>query len=406
MGSSRLGTGIAGPIGAVALIVAITFVLAEIAVRAIFPQPEVPGFDRADFTRQSVVGSLLPASLAHASFRYDSAPDGAFSIHGLNLNGFRDEEWAAPTDSGQRIAFVGDSFVEGFLAPADATIPRAFARAMGTSGRQKEVLNLGVGAAGLKEYLQIFRQALPLLRPARVVLVLYANDLLGPQEYEATSQIVRTEEPLRETSKLRLFSVVREVIEHRVVPRRWHSKTIQFLPSVPNPANPWTRQRSALEPLVEPEFAAAMMAGTFNCFNVCEIQIYAQYLPKPVNIRPWLEVLDGLAKANGAQLYLTYVPHAAQTSDYYLPYKRRFCTSGAISLLGEDFQKSARMIETASRGLGLPFLDLTPGIRAEESRGRHLYWNFDEHMRPEGYLFVGEQIALWMKQIDAGRATE
>ena len=47
----------------------------------------------------------------------------------------------------------------------------------------------------------------------------------------------------------------------------------------------------------------------------------------------------------------------------------------------------------ACAALRVPFVDLTPLILREESAGRRLYWDFDNHMRPAGYSFVGRSLA-------------
>jgi hypothetical protein len=38
---------------------------------------------------------------------------------------------------------------------------------------------------------------------------------------------------------------------------------------------------------------------------------------------------------------------------------------------------------------------LTPLLRREEDAGRRLFWDYDNHMRPEGYGFVGAVLADW-----------
>ena len=104
-------------------------VLQELVLRAVFPLPEVLNFDRASYSHiGSVRDPSAPATLGHASVRWVSEPDGFDFVHALNLYGFRDREWRLrKPDGATRVAFFGDSFVEGFSAPAEATLPAAFA---------------------------------------------------------------------------------------------------------------------------------------------------------------------------------------------------------------------------------------------------------------------------------------
>ena len=62
---------------------------------------------------------------------------------------------------------------------------------------------------------------------------------------------------------------------------------------------------------------------------------------------------------------------------------------------GPQFQvQAAHLAEVAAR-LDVPFLDLTPQIRAREAAGEHLYWDYDHHLRPAGYAFVADALYAW-----------
>ena len=115
------------------LTAAFFLVLLEIAVRTVFPLPEALGFDRTRYSHMGFTpGAQTPSSLGHASFTWASDPDGFAFEHALNLYGFRDREWTLEAPAGAtRVAFVGDSFVEGFSAPAEDTIPATFATLAG-----------------------------------------------------------------------------------------------------------------------------------------------------------------------------------------------------------------------------------------------------------------------------------
>ena len=93
------------------LLAAVFFlVLLEIAVRAVFPLHEAPGFDRANYSHMGFTpGADSPSALGHASFTWASDPDGFAFDHGLNLYGFRDREWTLAKPPGTtRVAFVGE----------------------------------------------------------------------------------------------------------------------------------------------------------------------------------------------------------------------------------------------------------------------------------------------------------
>ena len=117
--------------------------------------------------------------LMNSTLSWVSEPDHAGSTMHLNLYGFRDAQWDVLHKRARRILFVGDSFVEGFMVADDETIPAVFARRARAAGQAVEVFNLGVGAAGLSDYMKIIQDAVPALKPDEIVLVFYANDFAG-----------------------------------------------------------------------------------------------------------------------------------------------------------------------------------------------------------------------------------
>jgi lysophospholipase L1-like esterase len=218
----------------------------ELLLRAVFPVPEVSNFDRARYAPLGIVPDPeAPPSLAHASFTWVSEPDGFEFVHRLNLHGFRDGEWPlAPPPRATRIAFVGDSFVEGFSTGEDGTIPLVFEALAAGGGLSVDALNLGVGGADLAAYARLLRDAVPLLRPRDVILVLYANDVI-PLRFDPAWLETPLAPDRASAWTPRLALVLRRVSEGLPVPRRWHAAPIPFLPAAPDPRNPWSDGRRA-----------------------------------------------------------------------------------------------------------------------------------------------------------------
>ncbi len=377
-----------------AIMVVVVLVVAEVAARIIFPLPEIVNVNRTAYSPQMVSG-LKQSSLGHASFRYESAPDNAASLHELNLYGFRDAERSLAKQHARRLLFVGDSMVEGFLAAESETIPRVFEAIARAKGSDTEVWNLGVGGAGLADYVALIQDAVPAFAPDELILVLHANDLLGSPQF--TPSLIKPTFVAQSASPWmpRLVSVAARAMRGEAVPRAWHATPFMFFAAVPNAANPWSQNGAAYERIVAPEIASAMRQGRFNPFNVAEVQTYEHYLSQPVDIVPWFAFFKAFLDARGVSLGIAYIPQPAQTTDYYMPFKQRFCPPDVPSLMGERYQQGAATAAAAARKLGIPFLDLTPAIRDAEAQGRHLYWNYDEHLRPLGYAFAANAIYEW-----------
>jgi lysophospholipase L1-like esterase len=95
------------------------------------------------------------------------------------------------------------------------------------------------------------------------------------------------------------------------------------------------------------------------------------------------------------KLRLAYIPYPAQVSDYYIPFKHRYGGRDVASMSGPEFQVQAAHIAQVASQLSVPFLDLTPLLRAREAAGEHLYWDYDHHFRPAGYAFVADALYAW-----------
>ena len=182
------------------------------------------------------------------------------------------------------------------------------------------------------------------------------------------------------------------------MPRRWNEPPFEFLPSVPDPRNPWSDGRTAgrLEAFVEPDVARAIRAGRFNPMLVDALPWFGQHLQRPFDIEDHLVALRDFLEERSASLWVVYVPTKHQVSNRYLETQARFSPpESLVSLMGPEFQVQAGLLGETCRERGIPFLDLTPTLRAAEARGAPLYWSYDDHMRPAGYREVGALVYTW-----------
>jgi hypothetical protein len=368
----------------------------EAVVRVVFPAPEVEGFNRIAYSPllQSREGGHAPP-LQNASFSWSSALDHAGSLHRLNLYGFRDAQWSLQKrPATRRVAFVGDSYVEGFMAAAPETIPAVFRSLAGAESPTTEALNLGVGGAGLREYCLLIHDAVPLLRPDDVFLVLYANDLPAPT-FDA--KWLSTSSPITRIPwwSPRTLTVAESAWRGAGVARRWSTPPFEFLPSVPDARNPWTKH---VFPFIDSELQAEMRSGRFNPFLMNQLLLQEARLKAPSGVAITIEALSRYILAHGARLWVAYIPYHCVTSDHYVPFHRRLSQPvSAPSLMGEQYRLHERELEQACRQVGVAFISLTPFLRAAEARGQRMYWEYDEHMRPAGYRLVAEELFSWWR---------
>ncbi|MEO6789300.1 MAG: SGNH/GDSL hydrolase family protein [Chthoniobacteraceae bacterium] len=378
---------------AVALLLAFTLLIIELICRLVFPLPEEDSFNRINYSALLQSPSQArPRHLANASFVWSSSPDGATFRHDLNLYGFRDRTWSLrPRAGSRRVMFVGDSFVEGFMAEGTETIPAGFDHAAKSAGRPFEYMNLGVGAAQPQDYCNLIRDAVPLFRPDDLVVVFYANDFPSP-DFESSWLTPDFTANYPNPWMPRLFAVIGRMFSHQSVPLCFHHSAFSFVAPVPDPRNPWSSRETAetYKRFVSPKIAAAMQNGTFNPYAVNLLALDRTHLSTEVDMVPLLKALSDFSARHSCKLSVVYVPSANQVSDAYLPYRSEYAEDKhPASLMDERYQLHARLLKAPCAQLGIPFLDMTPQLREQESAGRRLYWNYDPHMKGSGYLMLG-----------------
>ena len=84
-------------------------------------------------------------------------------------------------------------------------------------------------------------------------------------------------------------------------------------------------------------------------------------------------------------------------TDHYLQFDAR-CSKmpvSSIQMTEPRYQLQRQSLAQQCQQADVPFLDLTPLVQAEEAAGHHLYWSYDDHMRGEGYVMLGEAIFEW-----------
>ena len=160
---------------------------------------------------------------------------------------------------------IGDSVTEGQGAPESSTIAAELARLSAAGGSADEVINLGVIAASMPHLTLLLRDAVLLLRPRVVVLVIYANDLPSPPY---TPDLDRPGPVFPSTASPLVVAQSRaELIERMVrgepIYRRWPHTPMPFFAPVPDSSNPWTGS-SGPPPELDPATLRAMVAGRIN----------------------------------------------------------------------------------------------------------------------------------------------
>jgi lysophospholipase L1-like esterase len=371
--------------------------LQELALRFVFPLPEIASWNRADYMRRAPGDPRRP--LRSLRLVWESAPDAARFEHGLNAYGFRDREWTLEREPGvERVLFVGDSFVEGTMARDEETIPRRFEAEAARAGRRVEAMNLGVMGADLSHYFQLVDDAVPLFRPDAVLLVLFANDL-PPPAFDVERAPARRFDPLLP----RLAVVARLLAAGEMPPMRFRLRAVPYHAPASDPRHPWHGREAEVRALARPDLARAVLQGRLNPYRVGGASYLASALRTPIELESPLRFLARVVARRGGKLFVAYLPDRSQVTDRYAAFEAALGSDGT-DLRAPEFQRHARELARDCRAAGVPFLDLTPRLREAEARGSRLYWDYDDHLRAAGYAFVARALFEWWAAAPAPRA--
>ena len=387
-----------------AVIAALLLAGQELLFRGLFPLPEVIGFNRIHY--QMLAGAhprlreTLKRGLVYDQLLLQSQPDGFSEVHRLNLYGFRGADFPiAPSRDRPRVLVIGDSVAEGQGAPATATIARELARLSAADGPADEVINLGVIAATLPHETLLVRDAVFLLRPNRVVLVLYANDLPGPA-YTPDLDRPAPRFPRRRVPFWfpRLIELVGRVVRNEPIYRRWPHAPVPFFAPVPDPSNPWTKS-TGRPPGLDPAIHAAMVAGTINPWLKEQSEAIPGMLAhdfatggSPVL---FLRRMQEICEKQGTELVVAYVPFCGTVHPHYATSLIRLGMQPEIAdALSRDpnYRRQNQHLKELCAILPLLFADATDDLARAEQSGVRQYWEFDTHPRPAGYATIARAI--------------
>ncbi len=316
--------------------------------------------------------------------------------HQMNLYGFRDEEWYIKKDNEARALFIGDSFIEGVMAAQGETIPDVFEKA---SDNTVEAFNGGMLGCGMESYLQLTADMIPIYKPDVAFLCIYANDLgkkkpIIPEFY--------LEPEYYNTFKPRLLEIIDQVNTYGALRFRAYKDKQLYLPAVPHKGNPWSHIEDSLTLHVKPWIGKEMKMSRFNPFLTNALHKEEQFLKRNPLLGESLNFFKYICEENKVTPVIVYIPSRNQVTDYYLPFEKEYCIQECDdiqSLKGASYRVHQNTIKEQCDFLKISFIDFTSIIETKEQQGEHLYWNYDQHMRVEGYQLIGETLWEEWKQL-------
>jgi lysophospholipase L1-like esterase len=314
-----------------------------------------------------------------------------------NALGLHDEEFAVPKPAGRvRILAVGDSFTYGLVPYPDAVMTRLEAHLRAAcGGLDVEVLNFGIGGAGVADY-----RALVALAPTRYQADLVLVNFYAGNDAPDVYRQVHERSALRSAlGASRLWTLGRNVIRLRlgVDDRRVLAAPARAVappgavPRGGTPVDPARPLRPDDPALIVPTFTEAAFAG------ILAEELRRFYVPPdPAALdRAWQPVLEDLeairaeVARQGRRLALAVYPSALQVYPERMralvEMLRRRSRYAALAPDALDPALPNRQVAAFCRRADLPCADLTPAlVAARAASGEALYRARDTHWTIRG----------------------
>ena len=325
-----------------------------------------------------------------------------FTIN-INSIGIRDHEIDPRHKRRYRIVAIGDSFTNGWGVEIEECWPKVLERALQKTGRDVEVLNLGVAGASPREYAWIAQRGVRILQPDLVlVAVLQGDDVaqllhgVGKQDRSVTQRFVErllpnlysqlqrlsTSRPSHITSK-QIRTVwqqqVRSVLEnHRAAEerQRWENLAPALQQMYTNgDLNPgWLRYM-----ISSPDFFAL----TFHTGNLKlrrAVDLMAEHF-RDIRIA---------GKTVNAKTVVISVPFSPYVSRESLNAFQELGFQLDEAMLTSDAPDA--VVREACRNAGVEFHAVTSRFR-KASKEQTLFFKYDGHFNPRGHALYGEMVS-------------
>lgn len=260
-----------------------------------------------------------------------------------------------------RILVLGDSITLSSYTEERESYPRQLEGLLAEDGHAVTVINAGMRGASLREELLILTETGLFTDPDVVLVGMFLNDanrsrmIPMPEGLFAYSAIAR---------RLREISLMNELAGD--ARRRWEQFSDDPFPEATFPEGAWRTDREAFMAMV----AKASVDWGFAWFEAAWQEM-----------RPDLEVMRGLAERHGFTLAVALFPATYQVEAEFVD------------------DRPQRMFREMAEEVGVPHLDLLPGMRAAYRRlGRSLSYDHC-HLTPEGSRVAAELLAPFIRSL-------
>ena len=271
----------------------------------------------------------------------------------------------------ERIAIVGDSYIEALQVPYDRSVGERLAADLGGDGHAVEVYRFGISGAPLSQYLQMIEREVVKSRPDWVVVQIVHNDFDESYKFKQG----------RYTSSFLKLRVEDGKVSGEIPPAPWHRGTLEWLRQTATARfflYRWQVRPQGIVDLFLPRAHAEVAANT-------DITAVLADRPGVVAVTDYLfGRMDTVVRAMGARLLL------AMDGDRGALYAGSDSTALELNHIAAD----------AAQWRQIPFVDLEPAFAADwQQYHRRLDFDADGHWNEHGHAVAAAAIARALRRL-------
>lgn len=365
-------------------------VLAEIGLRLFVPVTDMPFY-----FWDPVVG---PRRAPDQEGRYIKGAEIDAPYH-LNSQGWNHpEDYSTVKPVGTlRVCVVGDSFVEALQVPYEQSFCALAQERMSRPDQPVQWYALGCSGFGTaQEYLVISHYVLD-YNPDVVVILFVSNDPFDCSPYLAKQEPYYATFALDDEGDLVLTPAAywKPPFHRRLLAR---SALVRYLHVQQQLFGRHRRAERRLDMQVREAMVGAGQAGVVTGgLSVEQCQHKTWELLEAILARAQRECAERRAVLALAYFRNQPVIEAAWTGSSYTPLAKEedpYCFAERVNEMGNEF------LEPMARRLGIPYLDLTKALIAEEKEtGKRHRWADDGHYNEVGHAATAKAMAQWVEQV-------
>ena len=298
-----------------------------------------------------------------------------YAINAQGWNSGRESYQRDRRDGVERIAIIGDSYVEALAVPFDQSMAEKLEERLVAAGRNSEIFRFGISGAPLSQYLYMYEKEIVQYQPDTVIVLLVHNDFLEsflhkPGRYTSSFMklVIENGSVIKETIPVSYEQSMASLLYKSAVFRYFHYQKKIGL-----------------------GFFKRLIFGSRKKFqaNIDVNKLENRWSDIEVTTRYLFKRFADIARDNGTDLLFVMDPH------------RQAIYDGIEATDAGGVAKLNRLARAIANTLGIPFLDLTAAFAADwQIHKRRFESPTDWHWNLRGHQLAAATITEFLTSSD------